>query len=300
MRAIRFASQLNFKIEKESLDSIKKNSHRIQIISQERITEEVNKILLTPKPSIGLELLFNCNLLHEFFQEMTHLHGIETINNHSHKDNFYHTLEVLDNISINTNNLWLRWAALLHDIGKPKTKKYYAGIGWTFHAHDFIGAKMIPSIFKKLKLPLNEKMEFVKKMVLLHLRPIVLAQDIVTDSAIRRLLFDAGNDIDDLMTLCDADITSKNPKKVKRYLNNFQLVRRKLKEVEEKDKIRNWKPPIDGLEIMEIFNIPAGKEIGVLKNSIKEAILDGIIANNKQDALIFLLKEAKKLNLEPK
>ncbi len=300
MRAIRFASQLNFKIEKESLDSIKKNSHRIQIISQERITEEVNKILLTPKPSIGLELLFNCNLLHEFFQEMVHLHGIETINNHSHKDNFYHTLEVLDNISINTNNLWLRWAALLHDIGKPKTKKYYAGIGWTFHAHDFIGAKMIPSIFKKLKLPLNEKMEFVKKMVLLHLRPIVLAQDIVTDSAIRRLLFDAGNDIDDLMTLCDADITSKNPKKVKRYLNNFQLVRRKLKEVEEKDKIRNWKPPIDGLEIMEIFNIPAGKEIGVLKNSIKEAILDGIIANNKQDALIFLLKEAKKLNLKPK
>lgn len=299
MRGIRFATQLDFKIEKKSMNAIHQNTKRISIISQERITNELNKIILSENPSIGFKLLFESKLLHEFFPEMTDLEGVETINNHTHKDNFYHTLEVLDNICKNTNDLWLRWAAILHDIAKPQTKKYEAKSGWTFHAHDFIGGKMVPKIFKKLKLPLNEKMNYVKKIVTLHLRPIVLAQDIVTDSAIRRLLFDAGNDIDDLMILCDADITSKNPKKVKKYLKNFQLVRKKLKEVEKKDKIRNWQPPINGIEIMKIFNIPACKEIGILKNAIKDAILDGKIKNNKSHALKFLIKQAKELNLSP-
>ena len=299
MRAVRFATQLNFEIDEQSYQAINKHAERLSIISQERITEELNKIILSPTPSTGFKMLFNTKLLHQFFPELVKLQGIEKVGKHEHKDNFYHTITVLDNISKNTNNLWLRWAAILHDIAKPQTKKYEKGHGWTFHTHEFIGGKMVPGIFRKLKLPLNEKMRYVKKLVTLHLRPIVLAKDIVTDSAIRRLLFDAGDDIEDLMTLCDADITSKNANKVKRYLNNFQLVRKKLKEVEKKDHIRNFQPPIDGLEIMQLFNIQAGKEIGILKNAIKDAILDGKIKNNKKEALKFIIKTAKKLNLEP-
>lgn len=300
IRAIRFATQLNFNIDDKTLDAIKRNAFRLEIISQERITDELNKIILTTAPSTGFKLLFSSKLLHQFFPEFCMLHGVEKINNHSHKDNFFHTLEVLDNISKTSNDLWLRWGAILHDIAKPQTKKYEEGIGWTFHAHEFIGSKMVKKIFKKLKLPLNQKMEFVKKMVALHLRPIVLAQDIVTDSAIRRLLFDAGDDIDDLMKLCDADITSKNPNKVKRYLANFQLVRKKLKEVEEKDRVRNFQPPVNGNEIMEIYDIKTGKEIGQLKKTIKDAILDGLVKNNKDDVLVFLSKIAKELNIKTK
>ena len=299
MRAVRFATQLNFTIQEESLESMSRNAERLAIISQERITEELNKIILTSKPSDGFKLLFNTKLLHQFFPLMVNLQGVELIGKHGHKDNFYHTLEVLDNISQNTTNLWLRWAAILHDIAKPRTKKYEEGYGWTFHAHEFIGGKMVPEIFKELKLPLNEKMKYVQKLVALHLRPIVLAQDIVTDSAIRRLLYDAGDDIDDLMTLCDADITSKNQRKVKKYLNNFQVVRKKLKEIEEKDHIRNFQPPINGKEIMDLFNIEAGREIGILKSSIKEAILDGIVKNNKKEALVYIIKKAKELKLKP-
>ena len=300
VRAIRFATQLNFTIEDKTKDAITKNSSRLEIISQERITDELNKIILSRIPSIGFKLLFDTKLLHHFFPEFCKLYGVEKINNHSHKDNFYHTLEVLDNISKSSDDLWLRWGAILHDIAKPQTKKYEEGIGWTFHAHEFIGSKMVKKIFKKLKLPLNHKMEYVKKMVALHLRPIVLAQDIVTDSAIRRLLFDAGDDIDDLMKLCDADITSKNPNKVKRYLANFQLVRKKLKEVEEKDRIRNFQPPVNGNEIMEIYDIKSGKEIGQLKKIIKDAILDGLVKNNRDEVLVFLRKTAGKLNIKTK
>ena len=297
MRAVRFATQLHFEIEKESYEAILRNCERLSIISQERITEELNKIILSPKPSRGFKVLFETKLLHQFFPELVKLEGVERVGKHVHKDNFYHTIEVLDNISIHSKNLWLRWAALLHDIAKPQTKKYEKKQGWTFHAHEFIGGKMVPGIFRKLKLPLNEKMKYVQKLVALHLRPIVLAKDIVTDSAIRRLLFDAGNDIEDLMTLCDADITSKNINKVKKYLNNFQLVRKKLKIVEQKDQIRNFQPPINGIEIMQLFNIKAGKEIGILKKSIKDAILDGKIENNRNEALKFIYKKAKELNL---
>ena len=299
MRAVRLATQLDFSIEESSFKSIKENVERLSIISQERITEELNKIILATTPSKGFKLLFNTQLLHQFFPLMCKLHGVEVVGKHGHKDNFYHTIEVLDNISKNTENLWLRWSAILHDIAKPQTKKYENGHGWTFHAHEFIGGKLVPKIFKQLKLPLNEKMKYVQKLVTLHLRPIVLAKDIVTDSAIRRLLFDAGDDIDDLMTLCDADITSKNEKKAKKYLKNFQLVRRKLKEVEEKDHIRNFQPPIDGKEIMDLFSIKAGREIGILKNAIKEAILEGIVKNDKEEALAFIIKKAKELNLQP-
>ncbi len=298
MRAVRFATQLDFKIDKKSLQAIEKNAKRISIISQERITEELNKIILSPTPSNGFKILFNTKLLHQFFSELADLQGVDSIGKHEHKDNFYHTIEVLDNISKNTNSLWLRWSALLHDIAKPQTKKYEEGHGWTFHTHDFIGGKMVPKIFRKLKLPLNDKMRYVQKLVSLHLRPIVLAKDVVTDSAIRRLLFDASEDIEDLMLLCDADITSKNPTKVKKYLNNFQIVRKKLKEVEKKDRIRNFQPPVDGVQIMQLFNIKQGKEIGILKNAIKDAILDGRIKNNKEEALKYIIRKASQLGLK--
>ncbi|MDB0007320.1 CCA tRNA nucleotidyltransferase [Flavobacteriales bacterium] len=300
MRAIRFSCQLNFTIEEKSLKAITENANRLNIISQERITDELNKIILSKIPSKGFKLLFNTQLLHQFFPKMVELQGIEVIDNKGHKDNFYHTLKVLDNISQESDSLWLRWAAILHDIAKPDTKRFEEKHGWTFHGHEFLGSKMAPKIFKSLKLPLNEKMKYVQKLVRLHLRPIVLAQEIVTDSAVRRLLFDAGEDIDDLMTLCDADITSKNPEKVKRYLENFKVVRQKIKDVEERDHIRNMQPPISGEEIIELFDLKPSREIGLLKSAIKEAILDGEISNNKDEAHDFLIEKAAEMGIKPK
>lgn len=299
IRAIRFATQLDFRIVDESLESIRRNRNRLEILSKERITDELNKIMMSPKPSIGFELLDRTGLLEYILPQVSNLKGTETVEDKGHKDNFAHSLKVLDNVAATSGNLWLRWAALLHDIGKPSTKKYEPGTGWTFHNHDFIGAKMVPGIFKQLKLPLNEKMGYVKKLVQLHLRPIALVQDVVTDSAIRRLLFDAGDDIEDLMTLCEADITSKNEKIVARHRKNFALVREKLVTVEEQDKIRNFKNPVTGELIMSTFGIKPGKVIGDIKEIVKEAILAGTIPNEYEAAFNLMMEEGKKRGLSP-
>jgi poly(A) polymerase len=299
LRAIRFASQLDFQIEPVTFSAIIQDAERIRIISQERITEEINKIISSPKPSVGFDLLFKSGLLQIIFPKMADLAGAEYIDGLGHKDNFYHTLQVLDNLAARSNDLWLRWAAILHDIGKPATKKFETGHGWTFHGHEVVGGRMVPKIFDQFKLPMNEKMRFVRKMVELHLRPISLTSENITDSAIRRLLFDAGEDIDMLMMLCEADITSKNKQKVKRYLENFEFVRKRLNDVEQKDRIRNWQPPISGEMIMEVFGIGPSKKVGDLKNLIREAILEGEIENSFEAAYPFMLEKAAGMDLEP-